>query len=225
MATIVIEDLVEIPMSLNSLADFRRWALSDRFPDHGRIDYLAGRIEVDMSPEDFFCHGTLKGEIHGVLYDRVKHGQLGYLVTDSTRVSCPAADLSAEPDILFVSHDTLSVGRARLVPKTTAEPGRCVELEGAPDFVAEIVSDRSITKDTQRLPGAYYRAGVHEFWLLDARREPLRFQIHRRGQHEFEFVETDADGFQPSSVFRCSFRLDGRRDDQGHWSFDLRVRE
>lgn len=225
MATIVIDEQFEIPMSLNSLAEFRCWALSDGFPDHGRIDYLAGRIEVDTSPEDFFCHGTLKGEIYGVLYQRVKQGQLGYLVTDSTRVSCPQAELSAEPDIVFVSHDTLSSGRARLVPKATGEPGRYVEIEGAPDLVAEIISDRSVHKDTQRLPKAYYAAGVREFWLSDARAEPLRFQIYRRGSLEFEDVEADGDGYQQSSLFGCSFRLDGSRDKQGHWSFDLHWRE
>jgi Uma2 family endonuclease len=225
MATIVFEEQIEIPMSLHSLAEFRRWALSDEFPDRGRIDYLAGRIEVDTSPEDFFCHGTLKGEIYGVLYQRVKQGQLGYLVTDSTRVSCPLAELSAEPDIVFVSLDTLSDGRARLVPKTTGEPGRYVEIEGAPDFVAEIISDGSVNKDTQRLPKAYYLAGVREFWLSDARSEPLRFQIHCRGPLGFEGVEPDGDGYQRSSVFGCSFRLDGLRNEQGHWSFDLRARD
>jgi Uma2 family endonuclease len=225
MATIVFEEQIEIPMNLHSLVEFRRWAMSDGFPDRGRIDYLAGRIEVDVSPEDFFCHGTLKGEIYGVLYQQVKQRQLGYLVTDSTRVSCPLAELSAEPDIVFVSHDTLSRGRARLVPKATGEPERYVEIEGAPDFVAEIVSDRSVAKDTQQLPKAYYRAGVREFWLADARSEPLRFQIYRRGPLEFEKAEADRDGYQRSSVFGCSFRLDGLNNEQGHWSFDLRARD
>jgi hypothetical protein len=49
MATAVIfEEQGEIPL-VQSLADFRKWATSDEFPEHVRIDYLAGRIEVDMS--------------------------------------------------------------------------------------------------------------------------------------------------------------------------------
>lgn len=224
-STVVFEEQVEIPLDLRSLAEFRRWALSDGFPERGRIDFLAGRIEVDMSPEDFFCHGTLKVELIRVLSQRVKDASSGHLVTDRTRVSCPDADLSAEPDIVFVSNETLETGRARLVAAATGEPGRYVELEGAPDLVVEIVSDRSVVKDTHRLPEAYFKAGVREFWLADARSEPLVFLIHHRGKTSFQAVEPDSEGFQSSPVSGRRFRLDGRRDPQGNWTFDLRERE
>lgn len=222
MATsVVFDDQVEIPLNLTSLADFRRWALSDDFPDRGRIDYVAGRIEVDMSPEDFFCHGTLKTEIVGVMHGRVKRARLGHLVTDRTRVSSVEADLSAEPDVVFLSHATLESGRARLVPKAGGAPGRYVELEGAPDLIVEIVSDSSVSKDSRRLPPAYFAAGVEEFWLADARGEGLSFQIYRRGESGYEAVVADSDGYQASAVFDCRYRLDGRRDAKGHWTFDL----
>lgn len=220
--SVVFEERVEIPLDLRSLADFRRWALSDEFPQRGRIDFLAGRIEVDMSPEDFFCHGTLKVELIRVLSQLVKQAHSGHLVTDRTRVSCPDAELSAEPDIVFVSTETLETGRARLVAAATSQPGRYVELEGAPDLVVEIVSDRSVVKDTQRLPQAYFRAGVGEFWLADARSEQLVFLIHRPGPSGFQPVESNPEGFQRSAVFGRSFRLDGRRDAPGNWAFDLR---
>jgi hypothetical protein len=64
MATVVFEEELEIP-SIRDLADFCAWALSDNFPERGRIDYVAGRIEVDMSPEDLFTHGTLKAQVVG----------------------------------------------------------------------------------------------------------------------------------------------------------------
>jgi hypothetical protein len=37
---VVFEEQVEVPLALRSLADFRRWALSDKFPKTGRIDYI-----------------------------------------------------------------------------------------------------------------------------------------------------------------------------------------
>ena len=221
VVTVVFEEQLEIPLNLQSLADFRRWAKSDDFPERGRIDYIAGRIEVDMSPEDFFCHGTLKTELVRVLSEWVKVGSLGHLVIDRTRVTCPDDRLSAEPDIVFVSHETLETGRARLVAKSATQPGRYVELEGPPDLIVEIVSDGSVEKDTRRLPEAYFKAGVPEFWLADARGQQLLFQIHRRGDSVYEAVDVDSEGFQRSAVFACGFRLDGRRDTQGNWSFDL----
>ena len=221
VTTIRLEEEIEIPLSIQSLTDFRRWATSDDFPERGRIDYVAGCIEVEMSPEDFFCHGTLKGEIYARLHELVKRQRLGHLVTDRTRVSCPDAELSVEPDIVFLSAEALDGGRARLVPKASARPGRYVEVEGPPDLIVEIVSDTSVAKDTHRLPEAYFRAGVAEFWLADARSGELFFRIHHRGAAAFEPAPVDADGYQHSQVFGRAFRLDGTRDDRGHWTFDL----
>ncbi len=226
MATSVIfEEQVEIPMDLRSLADFRRWATSDEFPERGRIDYVAGRIEVDMSPEDLFRHGTLKGEIHGVLYQLVKRQNLGHLFVDRARVSSVEGDVSAEPDVVFVSHDALAEGRVRLIPGAAGGAPWYIEMEGAPDLVVEVVSKSSVAKDTRRLPEAYFKAGVGEFWLADARREPLLFRVHERGESGYEVVQPDAEGYQRSALFGRWFRLDGRRDDKGHWAFDLLTKE
>jgi len=175
-----------------------------------------------MSPEDLFCHGTLKTEIVRALAGRVKTSGIGHLFTDSTRVSCPAADMSVEPDVVLVTEDSLDSGRVRLIGKTSGEPDRYVELEGPPDLIVEIVSDSSVKKDTQRLPAVYFQAGVAEFWLVDARAESLVFRIHRRGQSKYEPAESDAQGFQCSAAMGCWFRLDRARNARGRVVFDLR---
>jgi Uma2 family endonuclease len=221
MATSVLfEEQVEIPF-VRSLADFRRWALSDEFPERGRIDYLAGRIEVDMSPGGLFSHGTLKAAIVGALWQIVKRGGLGHLLTDRTRISCPAADLSVEPDVVFISDEALDSGRVRLVPKATGQADRYVEAEGPPDLVVEIVSDTSVAKDTQRLPKKYHQAGVPEFWLIDARGETLVFTIYHAKVKAYRAVPSDAEGFQRSVVFTTRFRLTRRRNASRRWVFDL----
>src|SRR5205823_11999516 len=82
MATsLLIEDRLEIPLGLRTLADFRAWALSDDFPEKGRIDYVQGRIEVDMSPEDLFSHGTPKSEIVMVVGGRAKQRRAGFVLS------------------------------------------------------------------------------------------------------------------------------------------------
>lgn len=210
----------EIPL-VGSLSAFRAWATSDGFPQRGRIDYIDGRIEIDMSPEELYCHGAIKIELIRVLSQRVRELGEGELFSDRTRVSSPEADLSAEPDIVFVSDDSLESGRVREVPKTTGEPDRFVELEGGPDLIVEIVSDSSVAKDTQRLPRAYWRAGVAEYWLIDARGDDLVFQIHRRGAEQFESIGADAEGFLSSAVLGRRYRLLRRRNRRGRWRFEL----
>jgi len=223
--TLVLEEQIEVPMDLRCLADFRRWAACETFPEHGRIDYVVGRIDVDMSPEDLHTHGKLKTELVGVLWRRTKKAGLGELYTDSTRVSCPDADLSTEPDVVFVSESSLDGGRVRLIPRSGGAADRYVELEGPPDLIVEIVSDASVRKDTERLPTAYYRAGVPEFWLIDARGEDLRFQIHHRGPTQYEPTAPDADGYQASTVLNRRYRLDRSRNPKGRVVFDLREKK
>jgi len=41
------DDLVSIPASANTLAGFREWALSDDFPERGKITYVAGGLIVE----------------------------------------------------------------------------------------------------------------------------------------------------------------------------------
>lgn len=205
ISCVLLDYGIEIPMHIRTLAEFRQWAQSDEFPESGRIDFLGHRIEVDMSPEDFFTHGTPKFQIGRLLGNWIDEQDLGHVVSDRTRISSPLAELSAEPDIVFISYETFESDKARLIPKASGEPDRFVEVEGAVDLVVEIISDSSVTKDTRRLPAAYFEAGIREFWLIDARGTELQFQIHHRGQTEFEPVEPDEEGFQVSAVLQHRF--------------------
>ncbi len=223
--TVLFDEQIEIPLDIQSLADFRGWALSEKFPETGRVDFVVGRIEVDMSPEDLYCHGALKVELIRVLSQLLKSEQLGDLFTDRARVSSPQANLSAEPDVVFVSYESLDTGRIRLVPKASGEPGRYVELEGGPDLIVEIAGDTSVRKDTERLPEAYFTAGVREYWLIDARRDPLAFQIHHRSPKGFIPAAADAAGYRHSPTFNRSFRLERSSNAAGRTVFDLHERE
>lgn len=211
--------------AMANLAAFREWALSSECPDNGRVDYISGTIEVnDVAGEELFAHGLLKGKLYSVILARVEQLQLGYAFTDSTRVSSLEAKLSAEPDVVVVSYNAIESGRVRLVPKSTGEAGRYVEIEGAPDLIVEVVSDGTVRKDSIRLPQAYFAAGVKEFWLADGRKQDLTFAIHTRGESGFIPVKADRDGFQASSVLGQACRLDRTLDRLGAWRYELSTR-
>jgi Uma2 family endonuclease len=221
MAAVVFEESLEIPDGIRSLADFRRWTYDDDFPERGRIDYINGRIEIDMSPEDLFCHGTVKMEIGSVLHQLIKQQNVGNVFSDRTRIASLPGNLSAEPDLVCISHGSIESGRVKLIPKASRKKGRYIEIQGPPELIVEIVSDSSVAKDTKRLPPAYFAAGVPEFWLVDARDDDLVFRIYRRGDEGFVPRRPDREGYVRSSVLGQRFRLERHRDKLGHWQYDL----
>lgn len=210
MDTAVEEDLLVIPAGIVDLASFRRWTLSREFPERGRIDYIAGRIEVDMSPASLWRHSSLKTVLGIAIGNLVEARELGSVFIDQTRVASPIADLSCEPDVLFVSWESLRAGR--VICRPSARPRDeldKMEFEGGPEIVVEVVSPCSRQKDMHRLPGAYFAAGVVEYWLADATHTTRRpsLTIFRRGDSAFEPAGADADGYQRSAVLETSVRL------------------
>lgn len=200
------EDL-EIPPGIDDLASFRAWAHSASFPEAGRIDWISGRIEVDMTPEDLYTHGSPKTAIVAVLSQEIYVPRKGLVFTDSARVSSTTADLSAEPDIVVVLEETLESGRVRLVPKASGAPGRYAEIEGAVDLVVECVSDSSVTKDRKRLRKLYHLTGIPEYWLVDARQDAVDFQILVREASDYAPSPADPDGFARSPLLGENLRL------------------
>jgi Uma2 family endonuclease len=111
----------------------------------------------------------------------------------------------------------------RWVPKASKKKGRYVEIEGTPDIVIEIVSDSLEDKDSDRLPAAYYDAGIREYWLIDSRGDELLFDLQLRGDGGYLPVEPDADGWRLSTALGKRFYLDRRWHARGYWVYRLLV--
>ena len=220
-------ETLHIPAKAFRLEGFRAWAQSRAFPEHGRIDFLEGDLEIDMSPEDLYTHGTVKTAITATLHFLVAEPGLGYVVSDRSRVSSPQADLSAEPDVVVLFWGSIERGQVKEVPSAKGEPGRYVELEGAPDLVVEVISDSSVRKDRRRLPGRYAAAGVPELWLVDARSrvKGLQFEIRTLEAGAYRLLEPDAEGWIPSPLLGRRFRLTRRQAYPGRWTYLLEREE
>ena len=219
VSSFVFEDKVAIPTSIRDLDSFRRWARSDEYPQTGWFSYLGGEVWVDLSMEQLFSHNRVKAEITAVLVRLVKSRKLGYLFADGARLSHIAADISTEPDCLFVSYECVKSKRAKLIE---GADGGYVEVEGAPDMVLEIVSPTSVRKDTVRLRKLYHLADVAEYWLVDARGDEPRLEILRRTANEYVPIEPH-DGWTPSPVFGRKFQLRVQLDPLRHPDYTLDV--
>jgi Uma2 family endonuclease len=219
---IIVESDLQIPADVFTLEDFQAWVASDRFPESGRIDFLAGDVEVEMSPEDLPTHAVVKTAIVMTLAELIVRTDRGEVYIDSTRVVCPEAGLSVEPDVVVALWESFETGRVRY--SKSAPDGRTSAIHGAPDVIVEIVSHGSVRKDTEILPLRYAQAGVPELWLTDARGSDLRFSIHTLRDGKYEAVEPDADGWLPSPRLGGSFRLLRHPTRQGHWRYLLEHR-
>jgi Uma2 family endonuclease len=222
-SVICFADEVEVPLDVRTLKAFRRWAFSKDFPEHGRIDYIGGRIEVDMSPERAFSHGTPKVELIRVLANLLEQRDFGMLFSDRMRVTSLEADLSTEPDLVLVTYKSLEDGRVALGEPSHSAPGDFLEIQGGPDLVVEIVSPSSIRKDTRDLPRAYFAAGVREYWLVDALGDEFHFQIYARGRSGFAARRSDRYGFQKSGVLGGSVSMEQRITSRGLPSYRVTI--
>jgi Uma2 family endonuclease len=213
------DEYVQIPAWVVDLESFRRWSDDDVFPETGRISFLKGDVWVDMSKEQLFDHNDVKSEINTVLRVFVRAQAMGRYFTDGAFVSNEDADVSNQPDGVFVSTASFQQARVRMVE------GRSrgfVELEGSPDMVLEVVSDSSVEKDTVILRRAYAEASIPEYWLVDARQEPLGFDILRRTDRGYA-VTRKRSGWLRSEVFDRWFRLTEQAGADGFPQFTLEV--
>ena len=212
-------DHIVIPVWVKDLASFRRWNNSADFPEQGRICYLAGEIDIDLCREPIFTHVALKGAIAAALGRDVKTAHMGLLLGDGARLSNVEADISVIPDAVFASEETL---KERLRLLDTGGKGYD-ELEGSPDMVLEVVGYSSVRKDTRQLRRGYWLAGIQEYWLVDARKEPLAFDILRHTPKGYR-ATPKKDGWIQSAVFGKSFRLTQRTSADGDPEYTLEVR-
>jgi Uma2 family endonuclease len=186
-----------------------------------RASYINHGILIEMSPEELETHNKVKTEIYRGLANLLVNLDIGHLYSDGTLLTNVAAGLATEPDGTFVTWASFLSGRVRLVPRTD-QPGQYVELVGTPDWVLEVRSRSSVQKDTGWLRASYHRAGIPEYWLIDARYAEVSFQILRRRRDRY-IVVAPRDGWHRSTVFGHSFRLDRRENRVGGWRYSLEV--
>ncbi len=219
-ADVIVDYKITIPGWVNTLAEYRRWAESDEYPQSGWVSYLDGKIIVDPSMEEFLTHNRVKQAYNGMFFILLGQNPVGYFAPDRMLFVNEAANLSTEPDGLFYLWEAMKSGRLRLVPGKTAG---YMQIEGTPDAALEIVTEGSVTKDLVQLRELYWKAQIPEYWLVDARKDDVRFDILRHasdGYHETAIQ----DGWVRSEVLKHSFRIERSADPLGLPQFVIQVK-
>jgi Uma2 family endonuclease len=209
-----------MPPSALDHAGFRAWVTSPEFPDGLRATFVDREVLLDMSPEALDTHNQVKRAVTRGIDNIVIAEELGELYVDGMLLTNRAAGLSTEPDLAFATWETLKQGRLRRVPR--AKKADSVELEGTPDLVVEIVSDTSVRKDTVLLRDAYAKAGVREYWLIDARGPTISFEILVLTGRAYARPKSGRGArSQASAVLGRLLALRRKRSRSGGWAYEL----
>lgn len=211
---------LHIPAGVVDIESFRQWTDTDEFPEEGNVWWLCGEVWADMSKEQIFSHLFVKQEFFRVLGNLARADCPGVVIPDGLLLTSLVADISGNPDATFITTSTLDSDRVHLVHGAASG---YVEIEGTPDMVLEVVSDSSVAKDTIVLLDAYWKAGIPEYWLADARGDQLRFDIFRHAPKGYKRAPKKH-GWMTSPVFGKSFRLTATTDKAGRPQFTLQVR-
>ncbi len=194
---------LQIPLWVNDLASFRRWADSGALPEKQQVHFIDGRVWVDLSMEELNSHNRVKTALIVALVQLIEGSDLGIVICDGMRYTSEAGDFSTEPDAVFLSHAALAAGRVRF---EAGRLGQATEMVGTPDLAIEIVSRTSVEKDTQWLFSQYWYAGIPEYWLIDARASDIEFDIYRRTTGGYT-ATGKASGWVSSATLGKEFRL------------------
>lgn len=216
MSAVVISEQARIPAWVVDHDSFRRWIYSGEFPERGHFCHLGHEVWVDLSMETA-DHNQIKYVISLVLGSMILEGKLGRFFPDGMMLTNLDVLLSTEPDGMYVSHEALRSGAARL-----KKGGDSLEVLGTPDMVLEVVSKTTVQKDTITLPDLYFRAGVAEYWLVDSRPNQFSFDIYRPGRRKY-LATRKSDGWIKSEVFGKSFKLT-REGEAADSEYQLHVR-
>lgn len=217
---VVVEGKIAIPGWIDTLADYRRWAESDGYPQSGWVSYLDRTICVDSSLEELITHNQARFSAYGMFGSLLSHCDVGCFVPSRMLLVNKTANFATEPDGLFYLWSTMKSGRLRLMPG--AKSGY-TQFEGSPDCVLEIVSDGSVTKDLVTLRDLYWKAQIPEYWLVHARKDDIRFDILRHTAEGYQ--ETPhIDGWLRSEILGRSFRIERSNDPLGLPQYTVQIK-
>ena len=128
------------------------------FDEYQNLKYDGFQYEITegvmkVTPAPFFNHQALSGEIYTELKIFLKTKPVG-IVCYAPRDVKLDANLTYQPDILYIAKERLSINKKNYV-------------DGSPDFIVEILSKGTLGHDTREKFIDYEKYGVKEYWIID----------------------------------------------------------
>jgi Uma2 family endonuclease len=155
-------------------------------PDTMVAEVIDGELSVMPRPRR--QHARAAGELHGELrnpFDRGRGGPGGWVFLPE-----PELHLGPKPDI--VVPDLAGWRRAR-VPEDFLAEDAPAHVDLVPDWVCEVISERTQAQDRGKKRRVYRREGVGHYWLVDPRDRTVEVYRLENGRWvEVDTYEGDA---------------------------------
>ena len=150
--------------------------IKDLPEDAGRTEIVDGELVMASPPSD--RHQEIATALGAKIYPFVKTRGLGKFYSSPVHVIL-ADHVNYEPDLCFLASAHLDLVRSPVI-------------EGPPDLVIEILSERTRQHDRVVKFHHYEQYGVREYWLVDPRDD--RIHVYSRKEGSYVSLGTFAPG-------------------------------
>lgn len=136
-----------------------------QLPEDRRYEIIDG--ELTMVPSPATEHQRIVIAISSALYNFVHDGKIGEVFVSPMDVVLSDVDV-VQPDIFFVSKK-----RNQIITETN--------IQGAPDFIVEVLSPFSIKRDYAIKRKLYSKYEVLEYWIVDPVKKQIEKMLFQQG--------------------------------------------
>lgn len=192
-------DLLELE---NFWPEQGQWTYDDykQLPDDGwRYEIIEGELYMFPAPKPVHQKSVLN---FGTKLNSfcLTNRQIGEVYIAPIDVRLPGLADPVQPDVVFIQQN-----RLRIVKEDY--------IEGAPDFIAEVLSPSNWVVDRRKKFEIYAKAGVKEYWIIDPKVRTIEQFVLRDRNYELmgKFEEGDVisstvvQGFQIAVNEICTF--------------------
>lgn len=155
-------------------------------PEEVRAELIDGYLIHMDAPT--IVHQEIIGELCYYMRDYVKKNEGECRVILSPIDVCLNKDNKTmlQPDLVVICDKELTDGR---------------RINGAPDFVAEVVSPSSRKRDYMIKLNKYWKAGVREYWIIDPEKKDISTYWLQGSDTEFEVMHYDFEDKVPMRIW------------------------
>jgi Uma2 family endonuclease len=138
------------------------------FPDDGKRHELIDG-EHYVTPAPLTKHQRISGNLFAAIHHQCQQTQAGQIFAAPTDVKLTETDV-VQPDLLYIAND-----RSHIITREN--------IQGAPDFIIEILSDSTRRRDERLKHTLYEQHDVKEYWIVDPELDSVKIYRLQDGRY------------------------------------------